>query len=119
MELFDQAAVDRLNRLGDLARQQISAAIRTAEIPACVTGIGSIFRVHLKPTRPTDYRSAFSDPQEMQILGVLLDYLFDHGVIVINSCSGMLSTPMTEQEIDRLAEAMLGGFRKIRPLFTK
>jgi glutamate-1-semialdehyde 2,1-aminomutase len=118
MELFDPQAVNRLNQLGDLARQQITEAIRIADIPACVTGIGSIFRVHLKPTPPTDYRSAYSDPQETQILGVLLDYLFDHGILVINTCSGMLSTPMTEREIDRLAEAMLGGFRKIRPMFA-
>lgn len=118
LELFDRAAVDRLNQLGHLARQQIASAIQTADIPACVTGIGSIFRVHLKPTPPSDYRSAYSDPREMQILGVLLNYLFDHGIIVINSCSGMLSTPMTEREIDRLAEAMLGGFRKIRPMFS-
>ena len=50
MELFDPAAVERLNRLGDYARQKISQAIAAAGAEACVTGAGSMFRVHLKPT---------------------------------------------------------------------
>jgi hypothetical protein len=33
---------------------------------------------------------------------------------MINTCSAVLSTPMAEAEIDRLAEAMLSGFRKFQ-----
>lgn len=118
MELFDRDAVNRLNQLTNMARERISDAIRSTGIPACVTGAGSIFRVHLKPTPPTDYRTAYSDARESKALGSLIDYLFDHGIIVINSCSGTLSTPMTEKEIEHLAEAMLGGFRHIQPLLS-
>jgi hypothetical protein len=32
---------------------------------------------------------------------------------MINTCSAVLSTPMTELEIDRLAETMLAGFRQL------
>ena len=116
MELFDQQAVTRLNRLGQMAREQINDAIRTADIPACVTGIGSIFRVHLKPTAPTDYRSCYSSAEQSKVLSVLVDHLFDSGIMLIDSCSGTLSTPMTEKEIGRLVESLLSGFKKIKPM---
>ncbi len=114
MELFDEAAVERLNQLADYARDQIAEAIRVADVPACVTGQGSMFRVHMKPQAPENYRQAFATPAEALRTRVLLDYLFDHGIMMINTCSGTLSTAMTRHEIDLLGEAMLGGLRAVR-----
>lgn len=114
MELFDRDAVARLNQLAEYAKEQITEAIRVADIPACVTGGGSMFRVHFKAEPPRNYRTAFASPQESRLLTLFLDYLFDNGIVLINSGSATLSTAMTRQEIDVLAEAMLGGFRNIR-----
>ncbi|MEH6824647.1 MAG: aspartate aminotransferase family protein [Motiliproteus sp.] len=114
MELFDQAAVTRLNGLADRARAQISEAIRIAGVPACVTGGGSMFRVHMKPEAPQNYRAAFVTDAESRATGVLLDHLFDNGIMMINTCSATLSTAMTGKEIDILSEVMLGGLRKIK-----
>lgn len=116
MELFDHDAVSRLNRLADQARQQIAEAIIIADIPACVTGGGSLFRVHMKSEAPINYRQAFMSPQETILIKTLLDHLFESGLIMINTCSGALSTAMTEVEIDQLTDAMLSGFRKIKEL---
>ena len=115
MELFDPAAVQRLNTLATYARDRISEAIAIADVPACVTGAGSMFRVHMKAEVPNNYRDAFVSPGEARLLTLMLDHLFDHGIMMINTCSGTLSTPMTETEIDILAEALLDGFRKLRP----
>jgi glutamate-1-semialdehyde 2,1-aminomutase len=119
MELFDEAAVLKLNRLAEYARVRLTEAIRLTDIPACVTGGGSMFRVHMKPEPPVNYRAAFQTPEETTRLNVLLDHLFDNGVMMINTCSGTLSTVMTEQEVDILVDAMLGGFRKIKELLTQ
>ena len=54
--------------------------------------------------------------QESKIIEALLDHLFDNGIIMINTCSGALSTPMTEKEIEILTETLLTGFRKIKKL---
>ena len=116
MELFDQAAVKRLNRLTDKAREQITEAIQIADVPACVTGSGSLFRVHMKAQAPNNYREAFMDSEENRRLKVLLDHLFANGLMMINTCSGALSTAMGEKEVDILAETMLGGFRKIKKI---
>ncbi|MCF6344220.1 MAG: aminotransferase class III-fold pyridoxal phosphate-dependent enzyme [Devosiaceae bacterium] len=53
MEMFDRQAVEDINKLGDYARKVISEAIKSADIAACVTGIGSMFRIHLKEKAPT------------------------------------------------------------------
>jgi glutamate-1-semialdehyde 2,1-aminomutase len=119
MELFDQDAVLKLNQLADYARIQLTEAIRLTDIPACVTGGGSMFRVHMKPEPPANYRAAFQTPEESTRLNVLLDHLFDNGVMMINTCSGTLSTVMTEKEVDILVDAMRGGFRKIKQLLPK
>jgi glutamate-1-semialdehyde 2,1-aminomutase len=118
MRLFDGPAVARLNALGARARTRLSEAIAVAGVPACVTGGGSLFRVHMKAQPPRDYRSAFPGPEEAARLAVVLDHLFAHGILVINTCTGALSTPMTEHEIDRLADVMLDGLRavaRVRP----
>ncbi len=114
MRLYDQSAVNRLNSLTKMARQRITEAIKIAGIPACVTGGGSMFRLHMKPEPPQNYRSAFATDEEARQLGILLDYALAHGVMLINTGSGALSTAMTEVEIDVLAQVMLEGFRKIK-----
>jgi glutamate-1-semialdehyde 2,1-aminomutase len=114
MELFDHTAVSRLNQLADYARQQMTEAIQIAGIPACVAGAGSMCRVHMKSEIPLNYRDSFNTPNEAKALKILLDHLFDNGIMMINTCSAMLSTAMTEKEIDILTEVMLGGFRKAK-----
>jgi glutamate-1-semialdehyde 2,1-aminomutase len=116
MSLFDKNAVEKLNRLGEKARSSILEAIRIADIPACVTGGGSLFRIHMKAEIPTTYRAAYMTAKESKMIQTLLDYLLDNGIIMINSCSGALSTVMTEREIEILVETLLAGFRKIRRL---
>ena len=110
MKQFDQAAVNKINRLGDLAREKISEAINNAGIKACVTGIGSMFRIHFKAQPPKNYREAFASPDEAKAIKLIVDYMFDHGFMMINTCSGMLSTAMTEKEILSLAQTLTAGF---------
>jgi glutamate-1-semialdehyde 2,1-aminomutase len=119
MELFDEAAVTQLNQLADYARTGIAEAISIADVPACVTGDSSMFRVHMKAEAPLNYRTAFVTSEQAKLTKVLLDHLFDNGIMIINTCSGVLSTSMTKNEIDMLTEAMLGGLRKIRQLLAK
>ncbi|MCZ6831610.1 MAG: aspartate aminotransferase family protein [Gammaproteobacteria bacterium] len=118
MELFDPSAVEKLNTLAEYTRERIREAICIADVPACVTGAGSMFRVHMKAEVPDSYREAFAGSEEVRRVSRMLDHLFENGIIMINTCSGALSTPMTETEIDTLAEALLAGFRKLRSQWT-
>lgn len=114
MRLFDQDAVARLNDLGDRARTQIADSIRTSGYPASVTGAGSLFRIHFSPEAPSTYREAWVDPERQRLTRLMLDYVFDNGVMLINTLSGALSTAIGEAEVDRLAEVLLGGFRHLK-----
>ena len=114
MRLFDAEAVASLNRLGRLARKEIEAAISVAGAPACVTGTGSMFRVHLRSKPPRDYRSSFTSPGEAEALRLFVDGLYAAGVVMIHTGAGTLSTPMGEAEIGRLAEAVLTSLRNVK-----
>ena len=110
MEQFDKAAVERLNSLGEYARKKITETIAAAGATACVTGAGSMFRVHLKAEPPTEYRSAYQSKEETKLLKFLLDHLYENGFMMINTLSGCLSTAMSESEIDQLSDALHAAF---------
>jgi glutamate-1-semialdehyde 2,1-aminomutase len=110
MELFDHGAIESVNELSARAMEGIEAAIGRTGIDACVTGGGSMFRVHLKKLPPRNYREAFQDADEKRRLNVLLDHLQDEGFIMINTCSAAISTPMGTDEIDALVDALETGF---------
>jgi glutamate-1-semialdehyde 2,1-aminomutase len=113
MKKFDELAVARLNGLTRRAMSGIDDAIRATGVAACVTGAGSMFRVHMKADPPRNYREAFLTPEETRRLNALLDHLFAQGFVMINTCSAALSTPMTEVEIDDLVRAFAGGFAEM------
>ncbi|MCM2252125.1 MAG: aspartate aminotransferase family protein [Ramlibacter sp.] len=118
MKLFDRAAVQRLNQLSDLARNRIREAIALADVPACVTGAGSLFRIHMNAQAPRDYRGVYPSEAQSRSLKVLLDHLVANGILMIETGSGALSTPMSGKEIDHLSEAMLAGLRKVKAQLT-
>ncbi len=113
MEKFDEPAITRLNALAKRAMDGITQAIEATGVRACVTGGGAIFRVHMKAQPPHHFREAYLTPEENSRLAMLLDHLFDEGMILINTCTATLSTPMTETEIDALVGAYKRGFEKI------
>jgi len=106
MKLYDRASVERLNALTIRLVEGIRGVIAETGATACVSGTGSMFRVHMKASPPRNHRDALQTPAEAAALRVVLDHLFDEGFMMINTCSGTLSTPMTDTEIDALVTAM-------------
>jgi glutamate-1-semialdehyde 2,1-aminomutase len=113
MRHFDQAAVAELNALADRARANLTQVIEASGVPACITGGGSLFRLHLKPTPPTNYRECYSTPEQNRQLKVLLDHLFHEGLIMINTCSAALSTAIGDKEINALVSGVEGGLKRL------
>jgi glutamate-1-semialdehyde 2,1-aminomutase len=113
MNKFDRPAIERLNALANRAVSGIEDAIKETRIKACVTGSGSMFRIHFKEEPPMNFREAFTTEKENQQTKFLLNHLFDSGFVMINTCSAALSTPMCETEIDALVHATKIGFEKL------
>ncbi len=114
MELFDEAAVEQVNGLARRAREGIEEAIRSTGIEACVTGGGSLLRLHMRAAPPTNYREAFWTDEARQKLTWLIDYLLGEGITMINTCTMAMSTALGNEEIDTLVAAMERGFAKLR-----
>lgn len=115
MEMFDREAVTKLNAVAQVARKQLSEAARIAGIPACITGDGSMFKIHFCDEPPTTYRETYEDDRAKKIINMFLEHLYEKGVMIINSCSCVFSTVVTQKEIDILSEAALSGFKHIKP----
>jgi glutamate-1-semialdehyde 2,1-aminomutase len=113
MELFDEEAVNTVNALGEYARKEIAKAIDSTGITACVTGAGSMFRVHLKGEPPVEYRSAYQDKDESKKIAFLVDHLYDSGFLMISTCSAALSTALKKREVDQMVESLAEGFSKL------
>mgnify|MGYP001058900294 CR=1 FL=1 len=118
MELFDREAVDYVNGLAIKAKEQILEAAKLADIPLCITGKGSMFKLHFREDKPNSYRDAYEDENTKRIMKLFLDHTYEKGIMMINSCTSVISTAITQAEIDFLTEAMLSGFRHIKPYLT-
>ena len=116
MEKYDEQAVLKLNALTMTARHQIEEAIKIADVPVSISGAGSMFRLHLLEKPPMYYREAFQTKQSKFIINELIDYLFHaENIIMINTCSCMFATTLTQKNVDQLSEALLNGFKLIKP----
>ena len=120
MELFDTNAVIKLNQITQIAIEQIKEAVKIADVPVSITGAGSMFRIHLRPDPPATYRESYQSKEINTLVDRLLDYLLiNEKIIMINTCSCMFSTVITQKEVDRLAEGLLNGFKIIKPELEK
>jgi glutamate-1-semialdehyde 2,1-aminomutase len=88
----------QLNTLTKRLGAELDAVFEEAGIPAQVTTVGSLFRVHFLPQRPRNYREAAQDN------GKLHRRLLNHDILW--STAGNVSVPMGEGEVDRFVGAV-------------
>jgi glutamate-1-semialdehyde 2,1-aminomutase len=113
MESMTPSTYEDLSALGEQAREAMNQAFAIADVPGQVTGVASLFRVHMKSGPITDYRSAFAEAGEKQALEVVHRYLQNHGVLIASYGLGCLSTPMDSSHIDILSDVLLQGLREV------
>jgi glutamate-1-semialdehyde 2,1-aminomutase len=116
MELFNREALQKLNEMTRRAAKQVEEAGKIADIPMCITGRGSMFKVHFREKAPVSYRDAWDNEQMRKAISLFLDHLYQKGIMVINSCTSVFSTAITQKEVDVLTESMLSGFKLVRPI---
>ncbi|MCZ4694979.1 aminotransferase class III-fold pyridoxal phosphate-dependent enzyme [Ancylomarina euxinus] len=115
MKMYNKDAILKLNTLTQKATDQIREAIKIADVPVSITGTGSMFRLHLKPSAPTSYREAYQNCETKTLINEMLDYLFlDEKIMMINTLTCMFSTVMTQKEIDMLSQALLNMFKRFK-----
>src|SRR5919205_660582 len=104
LDLLTDAAVRLLNLRGEHLRRRIREAFEEFGLPAQVTGLGSLFAIHLTPRPVRSYRDTMGADAELRhrvFLG-----LFKEGVLIDPRGVGCVSAAIAEAEIDQFVGAL-------------
>ena len=104
LELLTGEAVQHLNARGESLRRRIRAAFKEAGLPAQVTGLGSLFAIHLTSQPVKSYRDTIGADASLRhrvFLG-----LFNEGVLIDPRGVGCVSAAIGDAEIDRFVDAL-------------
>jgi glutamate-1-semialdehyde 2,1-aminomutase len=111
LELLTPTAIDRLNTQGAAFRRDLTTAFKDAGSPVQITGLGSLFAIHVAahPVRSTRDTSKTYDALRHEIfLG-----LYNEGVLIDPRGVGNLSTVMGEEEMSRFGQALRAVLRRL------
>jgi glutamate-1-semialdehyde 2,1-aminomutase len=104
LELLTRDVIAQLNRTGDRVRAGLARKFDEARVPAAITGLGSLFGMHLTGGPVRSIRDAARGDAVLRhriFLG-----LYNEGILVDPRGVGTLSTAVGEREIGRLMEAL-------------
>ena len=119
MELWTQEEFDRVSALGERARKGLREAVEISGANAVVRGATSCVALfHTNPEHEFHtYRDTVAlmikDPGMMERSYQFFVHMLNSGVLMTHHGFLLLSTPMTESDIDHLLEASLAGLRKL------
>ena len=116
MTLFDQAAVTRLNQLGDRLRDGFTAALKETGLKGCVSGLGSLLQLHWRDQQPADATDSMVGLTKAGDLpGLVHLEMMNHGVYSAGRGMFALSTPMTPGDIDKAVVAFIETLTILKP----
>ncbi len=104
LELLTREVLAQLNSRGGALRQEMSRAFAGAGIPAQITGVGSLFAIHLTEQPVRSYRdtlTAQADRRHQIFLG-----LVNEGILIDPRGVGSLTTALGEEEVRRFGAAL-------------
>lgn len=104
MEQLTPPVYARLNALGESLRQKLRSLFAELEVPAQVTGMGSLFNVHFTPGEVRTYRDTAT--RDDSLYHTVFLGLMNEGIFISPRLMGCLTTPMGEAEVDAFVEAM-------------
>ena len=104
LELLTTEAIDAINRRGEWLRGRIREVFAEAGIAAEITGLGSLFGIHLARHPIRDYRDTLETDAGLRhriFLG-----LYNEGVLIDPRGVGTISTALGRGELDRFIGAL-------------
>jgi glutamate-1-semialdehyde 2,1-aminomutase len=104
LEVLTREVIERLNTQGESLRQQIRAAFGEAGLPAQVTGLGSLFGLHLTPDPVRSSREALR--ADADLCHRLFLGLFNEGVLIDPRGVGCVSLAIGDAEISQFVTAL-------------
>jgi glutamate-1-semialdehyde 2,1-aminomutase len=120
LKALDQAAIDRINTLGERLKDSFSDALKQAGLRGQVTGIGSLNQVHWHDgplNNACDSARALADAGPLP--GLLHLEMMNRGVYSARRGMFVVSTPMAEVEIDKAAAVFGGALEMLKPYIAE
>jgi glutamate-1-semialdehyde 2,1-aminomutase len=116
LKALDKAAIDRINALGERLKEGFNAAFKQAGLRGQVTGIGSLNQIHwcdgpLNNARETGRTLAAAG----ELPGLLHLAMMNRGIYSAKRGMFVISTPMTDEEIDLATTALAEALNMLRP----
>ena len=106
LEILDSNAYDYLEDLGAYARQVVKTAFATSGFRGQVTGVGSMFHLHVHDREVSDYRTFFPKETEAEAIKRLHLRLLEDGYILSPKLGGFLSTVNTKEQLDGFGDVL-------------
>ena len=117
LELLDAEAIARINALGERLREELQATLDEAGVPARMTGRGSLMQVHFTDGPVQDYRDA-ARGKAKGVAHWLHLALLNRGIYPASRGMIIVSTPMSQREIDRMVSCFREAVADILPLIA-
>lgn len=109
MRQMTPEAYARLDALGERAREGLRAALRDHRLPGAVHGCNSMVALIFNDAPFTNYRELPLRRREAEMIYALHRFLLNHGVTIIPHGMLILSTAMTDDDIDEMLAAVRAG----------
>jgi glutamate-1-semialdehyde 2,1-aminomutase len=92
------ALYESLHARGNRIRQALLALFSRHAIPACATGEGTVFQIHLLPVEPREYRDTM--PHDKALYSDFLLALLDEGILALPDGRWYISTAHDDETVD-------------------
>jgi glutamate-1-semialdehyde 2,1-aminomutase len=116
MRLYDEQAVTSLNRLGDRLRDGLTAALKETGLTGCVSGLGSLLQLHWQDRQPANAKDSMVGMTKAGELPRLVHLeMMNRGVYSARRGMFCLSTPMTQEEIDKAILSFNEALSMLKP----
>lgn len=106
LDLLDDAAFDHLETLASRLEARLAAGLQSRSRDCQINRVGSVFQVHFRAAPVTDYRSLLAHASTPTTAAVAAR-LLKRGVVLSPNGLGCVSTPMREEQVDYLVDAVL------------
>lgn len=117
VEMLDQPAIDRIDRLGERLQLGMEKAIACQNVPMSVTREGSLLNVHMSAEKPHDYDTAFRAQTPVSKLWYL--EMVNRGIFPAKRGLFVISTAIDESVVDRAIHAFDESVCVVRPFLSK
>lgn len=104
---LNQLTMDKystMNERGARVRNELQTVFDELDVPAQVTGVGSLFGMHFCNHEIVDYKTMKLADQRMK--KAMFKGMLDQGILLFGKCTGALSVVTGEREIEHLVNSV-------------